>query len=216
MKGFLVACLAVIASLPSFGGIISVTNSTTGNFDSSFGTRSLTFTGAEPGFGGGIISDASISINFAKADGEDFDPPFPSGTPFFNEVVFRLTAPNGVTLAALIDADSFNSGSSGTSFDGTITFYDAAALIVNNDVNLIQPGAFRPINPLGIFNGLNAGGTWTLYIEDTVGSDSLRFRSATLTFGTDGTRLSDVPEPSTYALVGMGMLGVIAVRRRRE
>ena len=180
-------------------------NSIPGNFDASSGTRIITFTGAEAGFGSGIIQDLNAVINFAKADGENFDPPFPLETPYFSEVVFRLTSPNG-TVANLINADSFNLGS--RPFNGTITFDDLASNVVNFDPNLIQPGTFRPISPLSAFNGESALGTWTLFIQDTASQDSLRFRSVQLAVETQA-----IPTPAL--LPGLIGLGVAALRKRK-
>ena len=94
---------------PASAGVITLTNSTTGNFDGSSGTRSVTVTGAELGYDTGIITDVNISINFAKADGEDFDPPYPGGIPFYNEIHFHLTSPSA-SLVHLIEAGSWGTG----------------------------------------------------------------------------------------------------------
>ena len=184
-------------------------NTTTGNFDRSSGTRTITFTGAEAGFGNGLIQDLDVIINFAKADGESFAPPFPTGTPFFNEVVFRLTSPLG-TVVNLINSGSFNVGS-GPGFDGTIRFDDAAAQVVNVNRNLIQAGTFKPLGLLSDFNGQSALGSWTLFIEDTVGADSLRFRSAQLVAEAGGTQA--IPTPALLpGLIGLGF-GVLRKRK---
>lgn len=209
------AALTLLAAGPAEAGVIVATNNTIGLFDASSGTRTVTFTGLEAGFGTGVILDVDIAINFAKADGESFDPPFPTGLPFHNETVFRLE--RGATTANLISAGSFNVGSD--PFDGTITFSDQAAQVVNVNPDLPQAGTFRPVGPglLSGFNGQNAAGTFTLFIQDTVGLDALRFRSFTLTITTeDATNV--IPEPSTMALAGVGalVLGAMGVRRRKH
>jgi hypothetical protein len=61
--------LGALAAVPARAGFITATNSTVGNFDASSGTRTVAFTGAEAGYGTGIITGLTISINFAKADG---------------------------------------------------------------------------------------------------------------------------------------------------
>ncbi|HEX2853884.1 MAG TPA: PEP-CTERM sorting domain-containing protein [Opitutaceae bacterium] len=203
-----IAALVAAATLAisAHAQTVVTTNSTFGNFDASSGTRQLLFTALEIG-AGGLITDVNISINFAKADGEGTT--LGSGTPFFNETVFNLTY--GSTTTELIAAGSFNSGSG--PFSGTVTFDDAAANLVNVDPNLIQPGTFQPVGSLSDFNGLNlTPGDWTLFIQDTVGADSLRFYSATLEVTYDG--VGAVPEPSTYGLMGAGLLAAVLLRRR--
>lgn len=206
---FALALVAVACATPAQAGILVAVNNTPGLFDASSGNRTVAFTGAEPGFGDGIVQKVLIAINFAKADGESFDPPFPGGTPFYNEIVFRLTSPNG-TVVDLITAGSFNTGSG--QFDGTILFDDAAAQIVNVNPNTPQAGTFRPIGSLATQNGGPALGNWTLFIQDTVGADALRFRSFTLTVTTG---VADVPEPGTLVLFGaLAVAGAGYARRR--
>jgi hypothetical protein len=134
--------------------------------------------------------------------------------------VFRLTSPGGTTVN-LINAFSFNTGNAGTSFDGVITFDSAAAQVVNVNPDLVQAGTFRPVNdPVGntlaAFNGQSALGTFTLYIEDTVGADSLRFRSFTVNATTqDGVSAVPAPPAAALALMGLASAGGLARLRRR-
>ena len=213
-KAFWMGLLAVFAlTNVLWAGTVSVTNSTSGNFDASAGTRMVTITGLEPGFDTGTILDVDISINFAKADGEAFDPPYPGGTPFYNEIHFHLLGPGGAPTVHLIEPGSWGAGSG--QFDGTITFDDEAAMVVNVAAAPMA-GTFRPTGPgaLSDYDAASALGTWTLFIEDTTGADSLRFRSYTLTVQTED--VAPIPEPSTLTLFGLGALGLLGYGWRRR
>src|SRR5688572_7681601 len=114
-NGLGVLVIVLASAFPASAGTITLTNTTTGNFDASSGTRSVTVTGLEPGFDSGVILDVNISINFAKADGQSFDPPYPTGTPFYNEIHFHLTSPALATVH-LIEPNSWGAGDG--MFDG--------------------------------------------------------------------------------------------------
>lgn len=186
------------------GGVVSATNSTIGLFDESSGTRDVTITGDQPGYASGVITQVSIAINFAKADGEEFELPVTDGTPFYDEIRFILTSPSQ-TSVTLIHLGSWNIGSG--RFDGTIVFDDNATDVVNY-TDAPQIGVFRPTGPgsLSDFDGELAAGTWSLFIQDTVGYDALRFREYTLNIATSGLT-GAAPEPASLMLLGIGGLG---------
>ncbi|NJM47486.1 MAG: PTPA-CTERM sorting domain-containing protein [Alkalinema sp. RU_4_3] len=198
-----------------FGSVMAIANpsqaallgsdNTPGYFDSSSGNRIITFSDDE------TITDLNVLVDFVKADGETFDPPYPTGVPFFNEIVFSLLAPDGVTSVDLISSGSFNSGAESTLFEGQIIFDQQATEVVNVNPDLPRPGTFRPVGDLSIFNGLSSVGNWTLSIRDTVGNDALRFRGFNI--GINGPATVAVPTPALLpALIGMG---AAAYRRRK-
>ena len=206
--------LGLVLAHAADAGIISLTNSTSGLFDGTSGNRTVTVTGAEAGFDSGVVTDVNVSINFAKADGESFNPPFGTGTPFYGEVHFHLTGPTAAVVH-LIEPNSFNSGSAGTFFDGTIAFDDEAASVVNVNPNQPAAGAFQPTGPgaLSAFDGSSALGTWTLFIQDTQALDALRFRSFTLELTTAPLR-AQVAEPSSAMLLALALMALITRRLR--
>lgn len=210
-----VCCLLCVQQHAAHAGVITATNAQFANVDGGIlAKRPVTFLGSEPGFALGAIADVNITIEFAKADGTNPNPPYPTTfDPFFNEINFELISPNG-TSVMLIPVNTFpgapaTNAFNGLVYDGTITLDDEAAQTVNIQAMLAgmpNSGAFRPVNPLSAFDGLNALGTWQLWIGDEVGDDTLRFRSYTLTITT-------VPEPTSWACWGLAMGALVLLRR---
>ena len=217
-KLVLLLCAAAWAITPQAqvqGGIFTLTNATSGIFDASSGTRSVTVTGLEVGFDGGVLTNITVAIDYLKADGEAADPPPPPplpGSPFFNEIHFRLDrAANPST--ELIAAGHYGVGGAGDFFSGIQTFATGGAIIPAGGSPVA--GTFAPTGPgsLAAYNGASALGVWTLFVEDTVGLDALRFRSVTFTFTTESAA---VPEPSSCAILGAGVVGLLGFCRRRR
>lgn len=194
---------AVLALVPAAASavIVSETNSTIAVVDASSTTRNVTF--AESG----AINDLTITIDFNKCDGEAYNAPGPcvaGGTPFFNEIVFSLTAPDS-TVVSLVSFGTFGVGDPpGGNF--VITFSDAGAPLGA----LPASGTFAPVGSLSAFDGLDINGTWTLFIQDVTGLDALSFHSFTIDADIDA---DVVPAPAALALFGLGF-AALGLRRR--
>jgi hypothetical protein len=208
-----VFCIAAFTSaVPAVGGNITLSDNTTANVDNATITRTFNILPTVPGFGSGMVTDVNVSVDFIKADGEDFNV-IGTSIPYYGEIAMRVIAPSGAA-ADLINIGDFNNGAIGTHFDGVIVFDQSAALPVNNNPNLLQPGTFRPVGSLNALNGSSAEGTFTLIVQDLDTADSLRFRSATLDVTTSDV-VGAVPEPGTMMFAVAGLAGILSLKRRK-
>lgn len=99
-------------------------------------------------------------------------------------------------------------GSGGQNYTNTV-FDDQATVAINAGFAYAPyTGSFRPQQALSAFNDLDAFGLWTLTVTDLEAGDDGLINS----FGITAT----VPEPGSFALLGLGLVGFAAARRRKS
>lgn len=162
----------------------------------------------------GQIDDLNIAVEFSKCDNPYIDPEGSAcvgrDTPFENEIVMRLVGPDGRILS-LIEPNTFDQGDTPGIGRITLTFDDEGARLGKR----VQGGAFRPVQALNLFDGMDMFGQWKLYFGDTTGSDPLEVFSSSLIFNSADAP-ADVPEPAGFAVFGIGLFALGALRRRQR
>jgi subtilisin-like proprotein convertase family protein len=130
------------------------------------------------------------------------------------DLVATLTAPNG-TFANLMSRPGTGTFGDSSDFGGTYRFIDGGAdlvagLAAGDGTFVLPSGDYQATVMLNdAFAGTPLLGTWTLSISDNAPGDLGALGSASLS-------VTAVPEASTFAMFGLGLLGVAALRRRQS
>lgn len=200
------AVLFVFHTGAAHAGVLA-TDHTYGVFGSSSGQRFLDVATH------GKITDLDILVSFAKCNDPAIGPAGGacrnSGNPYENEIFMHLTSPTGITVE-LIAANTFARGGSGLG-QVDVTFDDDGAVLGPH----VAAGSFRPVGDLSLFEGLDVFGRWTLVIGDGNGGDPLEYYHSQLIVSTEAGSVS-ISEPASLGLLGLGLLGLVAVRGRSK
>lgn len=102
----------------------------------------------------GIIRDINVTIDITHS--------------FNGDVNVWLIAPDGTQVALVKDI-----GGNSDNFTNTV-FDDSAATSITSATPAMAPftGSWRPMEPLSVFNGMEASGKWTLQIQDDSPGDT--------------------------------------------
>ena len=119
----------------------------------------------------GIIADVNVSLDLTHAKDSD--------------LTVTLVSPLGMRVKLIAKA-----GGTGTNFTATVLDDAAATAIASGTAPFT--GSFRPAEPLGVLNGLNPNGTWTLEILDDTATNTGTLNSWSIQFDVVTSSAKDI------------------------
>ena len=105
-----------------------------------------------------------------------------TGTPFYNEVSFKIQSPAG-TIINLLNAATYGTGAGTTPLASITTVFEDGGIVLGA---LPTNGSFNPVSPLSVLIGTNPTGTWTLLANDNGAADPLCVMSFSVTIISPG------------------------------
>jgi subtilisin-like proprotein convertase family protein len=205
MKKYLILILTAAAIAASAQSQLLTTNWTGGFANAGVvpdnDLSGLTLTETPTGWSGSV-SNVSVTLNLSGG---------------WNGDIYAYLYHNGMMSVLLNQVGT--PANSGLGYDDSgfnVTLTDAATYSIHNyqaDAPTITSGVvqgtWQPDGAgLSVFNGLDASGTWSLYLAD-------ENPGGVMTVNSWGLGLTTIPEPSTLALAGLAALAGLLFRRRK-
>ncbi len=130
------------------------------------------------------IGKVKVSVTWRKRSGgtiNDCGTVGGSGNPYNSEVSFKIKAPNN-TIINLLNSGTYPNGGTPAGLVTTV-FEDGAATVGT----IPASGTFAPAQSLGLLNGIDPNGIWTLVASDAAAADPLCVESFSITVYTSGS-----------------------------
>ena len=197
MKTLFVTCIVLLGLTATTAGAMSFTLD--GDAASNIDTYPATSVSLTSGLNG-LVTDLNVQIELGDEN---------SSETFWKNINLWIEH-NGVSVSLMSQGGS---NFFGGVFD--VVFDDAASAQVSNDFTSVNAeGTFKSLESLSAFNGLDLVGEWTLVFLDTyLPGDGTDLISWSLTGTVADSSTQPVPEPTTIALLAIGLIGLAAFKR---